>query len=511
MDPSKANFIDRLVGYFSPERGFNRAVFRSGMKAAYGAVNYGRMGTPYGQSESLAGLPHLNLWVHRQMRDRARTECENNTLADSLVETAVENIIGNGFSYQAQSLDPAWNTKAEGLMQGWFPVADFHGRTWVEHQKMLCRCLLRDGDYGKMLLKKGQVAIVEGDYISSPYDKPTAFLHDGIELDDFSRVANFYVMSYIDLKKQQWTAVKPKDFIFVANKKRAVDQRGVTAFATAFELIDKHKDIWESVVAAMDIAASILMAKLKSPNAKIQGLTQAKGNAADSQMKELKVKKGMINAFEVPEGIEQIKSEQPGGDFSPNIKLLIRLIGLPFGLPLEYALMDWTGVSGNTAKAVMLGAQRSFEGKQKLLIDRDYCPMTRWRISKFIKGGLLEPRPDAFAHEWHAEPWPLLNRLDELKAAGLAIDLGISTEDMENKARGQNGSKIRKQRGKELEEKREAGIPIMHTTLVQEIGVKAPASDQEDVGTSDPGGEAPNAPGPGEEETDLPGARREAA
>jgi capsid protein len=486
------NILDRMIAFVSPTWAYQRAVFRHGLRAAYGGMNPGRMGTIWGQSESLSGLPHLNLWAHRQLRDRARGLCENNAFADSLVEIACQNIIGNGFSLQMQSADEGWNRKAEDLMNAWFPVADFHGRTWVEHQYMMARCLLRDGDYGKMLLKKGQLALVEGDYVSSPYDKPTAFLHDGIELDDFSRVLNYYVMSYVDLKNRKWTAVKEKDFIFVANKKRATDQRGVTSFSTTFELHDQHKDIWESVVAAMDIAASILLAKLKSPTAKIQGLTASRGGAGEQGMKELKVKKGMINAMEIPEDIKQIDSKQPGGDFSPNIKLLMRLMALPFGLALEYALMDWSEVSGQTAKAVMLGCQRAFEKTQKLLIDRDLSRVTRWRISKYIKEGLLEPRADAFAHEWHAEPWPFLDRVKELQGAGLAIDLGLSTEDRENKARGQNGKKMRVERRRELEEKRAGGIPIVHMTLVQEIGVKAPASDQEHVGTPDPGGEPTN-------------------
>ena len=114
LDPTKANFIDRLIGYLSPERGLDRAIYRSGIKAAYGGISAGRMGTPFGQSESLAGLPHLNLWTHRRLRDRARGECENNTLADSMVEIATDNIIGNGFSFQAQTDDPAWNSTRRG-------------------------------------------------------------------------------------------------------------------------------------------------------------------------------------------------------------------------------------------------------------------------------------------------------------------------------------------------------------------------------------------------------------
>ena len=97
--------------------------------------------------------------------------------------------------------------------------------------------------------------------------------------------------------------------------------------------------------------------------------------------------------------------------------------------------MDFSEVSGNTAKAVMLAAQRSFEGIQKLLIDKSYTRKTgAWRIGKFIKEGLLEDRPDAFAHEWHAEPWPYLDKVRELPRIGVAVDLGVSTIARENKA-----------------------------------------------------------------------------
>lgn len=493
------NFLDKVINYFDPAKGYQRAAFRraGGMQASYRGANYTRSSTPWSQSESMGGLPSLNLWVHRSMRDRARSLVENNTLASSILERAVENVIGEGFTLQMQTEDSGWNKRAETLLNAYFPISDFHGRSWVEYQKLLCRCYMRDGDVGEMLLKKGQTAIVEGDYISSPYDRPTAFLHDGVELDEFGRKVQFWVMSYVDLKTRTWTGVKAKDFVFLANMKRAVQYRGETFYAQSFELFDRHEGIWESVAMAMEIAASIIVANLKSPNAKIAGLSAARGGT-DTSFKETRVKKGMIQALELNENIQQMKNEQPGGDFSPNLKLLIREIGLSFGMPLEYCLMDWSAVSGNTAKAVMLGAQRSFQAIQKYLIDTSYTRKTRWRISKLIKEGLLEDRPDAFAHEWHAPPFPLLNRLDELKAMGMAIDLGVSTEDLENKRLGQQGAKLRVARAQELIEKRAKGIPILHTTLMQEIGVKAPASDQEDVGTPDPGGEAPNVAAPGE-------------
>ena len=208
----------------------------------------------------------------------------------------------------------------------------------VEYQKTLARCFMRDGDVGEMLLKKGQTAMVESDYISSPYYEHNAYLHDGIELDEFGRTAKYWVMSYVDLQQRKWTDVKPRDFVFLANMKRAVQQRGETFFAQSFDLFDQHKEIWDAVVFAMNIAASMTVANLKSPTVKMQGLSQAKSGGNETrQLKQMFAKKGMINVLELGENIQQIKNEQPGGDFSANIKLLIRLISLSFGMPLEYA------------------------------------------------------------------------------------------------------------------------------------------------------------------------------
>src|SRR6185312_8353225 len=124
--------------------------------------------------------------------------------------------------------------------------------------------------------------------------------------------------------------------------------------------------------------------------------------------------------------------------FAENLRMLIRLLGLAFGQPLEYVLLDFSTVSGQTAKASALQAQRAFEAIQRLLIDEYYSRIYRWRISKFINDGELEDRPDKFAHKWHAEPWPYLDPIKEIQATLLEIDGGLTSEKRAIMARGGN-------------------------------------------------------------------------
>lgn len=466
------NWIDRVVNYISPERGAKRIAFRNAVElaASYKGAIATRNATPWSTSESMSGLPHLNQAVQRSMRDRARSLVENNPLASSILNRSVENIIGNGLQVQALSDDPAWNEQAESLMREWFPYADFHGRSWIQHQKLVATGLLRDGDVGGALLSKGQVQLVESDYISSPYTKTDAYLHDGVELDTFGRAVRYYIMTYLDLRNKEWRPVAAKDLLFVANMRRGAQYRGETYFAQSFSLFDSLDGYLNAVVLAQKIAACLaVFIRKNDPTGAVAGLGYGTNSDGKSQ-RQMTIEPGMIQTLGPGEDISQINPSQPGAGFSENIRMFVRLLGLSFGLPIEYALLDFTNVSGNTSKASALAAQRSFEAIQRLLMDEYFTPLYRWRISKFIKEGKLEDREDKFAHRWHAEPWPYLDPVKELQAVQLEIDTGLTTLRRQITARGGNPDQVITERAAEVEKMRGLNLPIYHSGYVMEQG-----------------------------------------
>ncbi len=490
------NWLDRAINYVNPQAGLKRMAARGAgqLMAGYRAAYPTRTSTPYGSSQSLGGLPHLNLAAQRNMRDRARSLCENDILAKSIIERATENIVGpDGMMFQMESSDADYNKRAEFLMNNWFGIMDFYGESWVEHQRLACKGFLRDGDFGAALLARGQVQQVQSDYVSSPFGRPMAFMHDGVELDKYGRTAQYWILNYVDLKKRSWTPVKPKDFLFV-KRKSLVDQiRGETVFAQSFDLHDNIDKLPKAITMAMFMAACVgLFIENHNPTVATSGLS-ASLSGPNAGEKLFQMEPGFVQMGQIGERITQIKPEQPGGDFSPNMRMFIRLAGLAAGMPLEYVLMDFSQVSGPTAKAMDNAAHCAFETIQRTLIDNYYTPMARWRLSKFVKQGLLPPIPDGLAHRWRPRPWPFQDQLKELQAAKLKIDSGLSTERDEILALGGHPDRIAEQRKIELQRSRDNGVPILHSTYVQEIGVKAPVSTQEDVGTTAPGLEAAGA------------------
>jgi lambda family phage portal protein len=479
------NILDRAISFVAPKWGAERQAYRqvSQMHASYTAAYPTRVSTPWSQSESLGGLPHLNLTVHRNLRDRARSLVENNPIASSILDRAVDNIVGpDGFQLQVLTADPTWNKQATLLMQGqndngmgWLDSADFNNFSWVQHQRLVCHGLLRDGDIGGALLSKGQVQLVPGDYISSPPQDRNAFLHDGIQLDPAGRVKSYSVMTYVDMQNRDWKPVAPKDMIFIANRRQVNQYRGETAYAQTFNLFDSQWGYLDAVVLAQKIAACLaIFITKKDVTGNIKGLSTGK-NVSGQPQRKLKLEPGMVQVLENGEEISQTNPQQPGQGFSENMRMLFRIVGIAFGIPLEYILMDFSGVSGPTVKAATLAAQRTFERYQRQLIDEYYSRLYRWRISKFIKEGVLEDRPDSFNHRWHAAPWPYLDIVKEIQARQLAIDTGLSTLTRENIADNIDPVQIREERAKELADMRLKNIPIYHTAFVMDEPDAPPA------------------------------------
>ncbi|MGE4536535.1 MAG: phage portal protein [Desulfovibrio sp.] len=101
------NWIDRLVGYVSPERGLRRARARAGMAAINGVVQTVRR-TAASREGTLANFQpsRLNAFsVERDadlIRDRAESLAGSDGLAAACVDTLALNVVGSGMRPQSQ-------------------------------------------------------------------------------------------------------------------------------------------------------------------------------------------------------------------------------------------------------------------------------------------------------------------------------------------------------------------------------------------------------------------------
>jgi lambda family phage portal protein len=484
------NLLDKTIEFISPELAYRRKSYRDAlaMKSTYDGAWLGRTGTYFSPSESMVGMPHMSMWVQRQLRDRARSLVDNNILAASSLDTAVNNVCGGGFRAQPQTLDADWNKQCEDLLENWYPRMDYYSRSWNDHCRAQAYGVYRDGDIGNLLLKSGQVQTIESDYISSPPEAWRAAYHDGLELDDSGRVKNYYILTWNDPDKpRKWSPpIKPKDMLFIANRRRVHQWRGETAFAQSFKLFDQTSSYLNSVVTAQALAAKLaLFVHKKDATTSVMGLRQGQGTNGPKPIKEFK--DAMVEYLNPGEDITQIQPNQPGSDFDNNTRMLIRLLGLALSLPLELALFDFSKTSYSSARASMLQAQRGFIAKQTMLEEYYFRPLYRWRVSKWMKDGELPFREDAFNHLWLKPIWPYLDPVKELQGVLLEIDSGISTVTHHIKKRGGDPDKVFAERANELAVFRKLNIPFSHSmmtgvvedTAPQAQGIVTPQSDMQ--------------------------------
>lgn len=437
----------------------------------------------------------------RSMVKRARQIDEQNMLGSSLLDRAVDNIIGTGMVLQSKSKSKRWRSNVEAAWRDYIPQMDARSlMDGDELQRSWYRSHLRDGDVGLLLLRSGAVQTIESDYIQSPggagdlYRKESEpQILDGVEVNGIGRPTGFHIASINARKAQEWTRIGARDFVWYPRLERNNPQvvRGVPLVAQLAPFLDQIDGTVEAVVMAHRMSAMFgLIHKRENPAAAFNNLPSMRASANGTQQKSITLEPGMVEYIGANDGIEQVRPEHPTTSFADFMSFLIRLAGLKLGLPLELALLDFSRTNYSSARASMEQAYRKFRIEQRTFSNKVMSRIYRWRISKMVNEGVLSnPPSDYLEHQWFAPEWPYLDPLKDAEGALVAVDAGFSTLAKELARRGMDLETWIEDRKSELASLEEAGLPTIRSNKTREAGA--------------PGGSQPNQPTPnGDEPTE---------
>jgi lambda family phage portal protein len=514
-------FLDKAIGALSPawaaKRNQNKvrsklaadfpAQYLGGQNGslAFGGSQGSRVSTPWLVSPKDPSLRFASYPAMRAMRDRARSLERNNELAKALLETTVANVVGpKGFQLQCNANNPAWteehnaawNKQAQKLMEDWFTTADISGRDWVDHQKTVFRSCLRDGDVGVILDEDGYLQGIEGDLIADPdvrYAKQNSINTDnilfGVEVDGFNNALAYWVTPLSvgtsdDAPPSQ--RIAEQDFIFIPNRTRFGQLRGETIYTTIFDLLDQISKWKQATLMSALIAACFGVAITKNDGGQnVYTPGNAAVNSAGQNQSQINLEPGSIQYLQPGESIETINPANPGHNFPQNLTAMVRLAGLPFRMPLELVLLDFSKTNYSSARASLQQAYAGFESWQEFFKARYLKRVYQWRISKFIKAGALEANPDAWSHRWISKAWPFLDPQVEFTAIQMGIDIGTTTLTDVLQAHGIGIDDYIAKRRTELEKLLAAKIPVLHSQSLTADGAPAPTDPADDEETTD--------------------------
>ena len=384
---------------------------------------------------------------------QSRAFYRDNPIYKGMIDRAVGYIMGGGFELQVKTNSASFNNKIEGLWKDFQKKPEIRGLLSGSEcgEMTLCEVMLA-GDTGAIKTNKGLIQQVEAEQISSRSG-------DGIEKNMFGAPVRFWVSPYNEhgyLKTGSARKISPADFLFITNPDRVSSTRGVPACQSSFPMLHRINDTCDSEAIAMQLLSRLAIS-ITREEADQLGYIESKADPAKSgtdtsgelatRLTELSY--AIMFHARPGEKIEGIERNIPGKNFSESLRMFLRLLGLPLGLPLEIILLDWTKSNYSQSRAVLEQAFQSFTRWQNKIADFYYSPLFDWKLQAWRASGLAGNRKD-IPYSWIRPSYPWIDQLKEAQAKAEMVERGFMTHSEVCKSRGRDRAEVIDIRDKEI-------------------------------------------------------------
>jgi len=299
-------------------------------------------------------------------------------------------------------------------------------------------------------------------------------LVNGIEKDNLGRPVKFNLCPWkatcVDTNHGQ--AVDAKDVLFLTSPERPSQIRGVPACQASFPMLHRINDVCDSEAIAWQLLSRLAICVTREAGPEL-AFTESKEDpnvpaGADGQLSDRMIELAYAIIYHAKPGekIEGIERNIPGMNFTESLRMFLRLLGLPVGLPLELILLDWTKSNYSQTRGVMIQAYDNFLCWQQKMEDFYYAPLFQWKMEQWA-GQLGDTKK--LKVNWIKKEFPWIDQLKEAEAYATQVERGFTTHNRVCKSLNQDRSDIIVQREKEITEAIEITKAIETKT-----GVKVP-------------------------------------
>jgi lambda family phage portal protein len=463
---NKPSRLERLIEWAAPGVALRRAEARDRLQTAraYSASYRGGIATRTsaawsGNDRSYRYGTNADRRSLADMRDRARRIYRDNPIGKSILNTETDNVVADGFTLQAKTPDPAFNKEVEERWDAWLEEADMRGMLCgADVQRQAYRSPRRDGDGGVVLVESGgqsRLQFIPGDLIQSPLgigatqrlDNGNVIV-DGVELDAGSRPVAFHVLDTDEMGKREYSRVGRSNFIYLTPElDDDLGVRGTTCYSTIFADLDGLDGYKDAVVVAARMGCVFgLIYKTAKPGAALSQLATAQNSEGRAQ-KAVTLENGMLKYIGTDEDMVQVQANQPMQQTPEFIRSMMRLIGVPFDMPLEMIAKDMSTVNFASARIGLISYYRACRTRQERFVRRFLARVYAWWVSRERKRQLLG-YPDAFVTPfppgkfWAAaflpRAWGYTDPVSEAQADLLQISMGTKSPQMVSAEQGRD-------------------------------------------------------------------------
>lgn len=445
------NWLDRTIGFFSPQRGLARVQARAamGLMLAYDGAGRGRVMENWYTTGNSADAEVGQ--YHRIMRERARDLVRNNPHATKGLNVIVANKIGTGIMCQPSDVRPDGrrqnqrvNKRTNDRWRRFMDNCDVTGRhDWYGLQSLVERTRAEAGEALVQFVPwvvsspddvPFRLHVLEPDFIDSDKNEVFSALHEikyGVEYLNRRPVAYWIFETHpgdgaVGPGRRlgyQSKRVDASELLHIMKPLRPGQSRGITDFASVIVKLRALDDYDSAEVMRKKIAAC--MSAFVTTPAGLPGASIAPTVVDSAGDRRERFEPGMIGYLKPGESIA-FNDPKPSSDYEPFNKVQLRAIAAGLGMPYELLTGDLSEVNYTSHRGGLVQFRGMVEADQWQVIVPQLCePVCRRFTQQLARiDGLTDPDT-----AWTYTPprFGLLDPSKEIPAMVDALAAGIES------------------------------------------------------------------------------------
>ena len=430
------NRLDRIISYFSPQRGAERLKHRATMSAVQHYDAAGRSNRTRGY-KGPQGDANASVRGGRRLRLVARDMVRNNAIARRAVASLVDNIVGDGIIPSIETGSDANDRWMNDVLRQHLdtPQIDSSGRMDLYGlQRLAVESMIIGGETlirhrprrfpdAAGLTLPFQIELLEAEY----FDETQLGLNsvgnrvmDGIEFDNMRRRVAYHLYtehpedSLAGYPTSVW--IPARNVIHMFRVERPGQRRGASWLAPVIPLMNDAYDYADAQLVRQKIAAMwVAFTRDLSPDA-----------VADDDPADVTLRPGMFE--HLPAGREVTFSTPPKVDgYSEHMKSVQRMIAAALSMTYEELSGDLEGVNFSSARIGRIAMQRAVSASQWTVVMPTLClGMEPWLRTAFSNYPDRRP-PAEYKFKWTPPKFPMTDPAREIPAVVAQIEAGLTS------------------------------------------------------------------------------------
>jgi len=401
-----------------------------------------------------------------QLIEQARDMDRNDSLVGILADRRVDNIVQSGFT-----LDPKTGDKGldQALYAWWEDYSndpdqcDIAGElTWKEMERQCCRSESIDGDIVATGTEEGSFQLIESHLIRTQSRVEDTFL--GVTTDRVGRRTQYHVAEElnefgsfgdctpIDVRNEDGL----RQVFHIYNPKRVQMTRGVTQLAPVFSISGMLEDINFAKLVQQQVVSCFAILRQQaagSPGLPTAGAIYGDGSTerTEAGVRQLEgVAPGMEVTGQPGQTISGFSPNVPNSEYFQQVKLILQIIGVNFGLPLCLVLMDGSETNFSGWRGAVDEARKGFVADQQNLVRRFNRPAYIWKLTQHLaqttdsafRTAFARVGEKFFAHNWNLPTWSYIEPVADAEGDATQLKYALTSPRRLHAARGKDWEEI---------------------------------------------------------------------